>query len=48
MRRSRPCLVLAFMTENHGSRGFMTLGAEILGAVLIGVIYALLVPVLIR
>ena len=51
MRRSQPCLVLAFMTENHGSRGFMTFmtpGAQMLGLVLMGVIYALLVPVLIR
>ena len=36
------------MTENHGSRGFMSFGAEILGLVFLGVIYAVLVPVLIR
>ncbi len=39
---------LPAMTENHGSRGFMTLGAEIFGLVLVGVFYALLVPVLVR
>ncbi len=36
------------MTENHGSRGFMTFGAEILGLVFTGAVYALLVPVLTR
>ncbi len=34
--------------SNHGSRGFMTLGAQILGAVVMAVTYALLVPLLIR
>ena len=36
------------MTENHGSRGFMTMGAGILGLVFLGVTYGILVPVLIR
>ena len=36
------------MTENHGSRGFMTWGAHILGFVFMGVMYAILMPVLIR
>ena len=36
------------MTENHGSRGFMNLGAEILGLVFLGVTYGILVDVLIR
>ena len=36
------------MTENHGSRGFMSFGAEILGLVFLGVTYAILMPVLIR
>ena len=35
------------MTENHGSRGFMSFGAEILGLVFLGVTYGILVPVLI-
>ena len=34
--------------RNHGSRGFMNFGAEILGLVFLGVVYAILVPVLIR
>ena len=34
--------------RNLGSRGFMTMGAQILGLVLIGVIYAILLPLLTR
>ncbi len=34
------------MTENHGSRGFMNFGAEILGLVFLGVTYGILVQVL--
>jgi len=34
------------MTENHGSRGFMSFGAEILGLVFLGVTYGILVQVL--
>ncbi len=37
---------LPAMTDKHGSRGFMTWRAQILGLGLLGVIYALLVPVL--
>ena len=36
------------MTENHGSRGFMTWGAHILGFVFMVVIYSLLAAVLSR
>ena len=36
------------MPENHGSKGFMNFGAEILGLVFLGVTYGILVPVLIR
>ena len=33
---------------NHGSRGFMNFGAEILGMVFLGMVYGALVPVLTR
>ncbi len=36
------------MTENHGSKGFISMGVQMSVAALMGVIYALLVPVLAR
>ena len=36
------------MTENHGSKGFITWGVQMSVAALMGVTYALLVPVLAR